>query len=526
MIYDKMVRLIKKQNMKRKIYFIALSLCTIFFTGCEDFLTDKPESVLGQVDFYTTPIRINQGIIGCYAGLANIQKDEWMYTELRSDNTCQNQTGSSDTHRITQSDIDFFRISSSLPDLRDFWYKFFQNISNINAVLPSVADNTYVSNENLRAQYEGELLFLRGYHYYNLVNLFGDMFKITKVIGPNEAKKIPRSPVLEIYNDIIIPDLKKAANKLPSTYPDTELGRATKWAAKGILAKAYMMLGGSDNLKLAKKELEDILTLSPHDLLTGTGAYANIFSTTNEMNKEIIFAVRYKGGSSGIGSPFWSTFAPLGSGNQFLKVGNPLGYNSPTYELMNLFNANPNDQRIDACFKVWRKSSTVSVPYISKYIDPSISKPQQGENDWIVLRYADIKLLYAEILAQDGNFASAHLPLNEVRERAGLTGIGPFNSEEEALDAVYAERRLELAFENHRWFDLLRIAKSYNNPDKPMKILRKHTFETDWDILYSKFNPIQPPEVRFFIKERLLLPIPQAERDSNNELEIPQNPSY
>jgi len=341
-----------------------------------------------------------------------------------------------------------------------------------------------------------------------------------------KQKKIPRSPVSEIYSEIIIPDLKKAAEELPSSYSAADLGRATKWAAKGILAKAYMMLGGSDNLKLAKKELEDILTLSPHDLLTGTGAYANIFSITNEMNKEIIFAVRYKGGSSGIGSPFWGTFAPLGSANQFLKVGTPLGYNNPTYELMNLFNVNPNDTRKDACFRVWNKSSTVAIPYISKYMDASMTQPLQGENDWIILRFADIKLLYAEILAQDGNFANAHIPLNDVRVRAGLDGVDPFGSDVEALDAVYAERRLELAFENQRWFDLLRMVKSYNDPDKPMKILKKHTFETDWDILYSKYNPMQPPEERFYIKERLLLPIPQAEIDTNNEMVIPQNPSY
>jgi hypothetical protein len=152
--------------MKNKIFITAILLCGFFFTGCEDFLTDKPESVLTQVDFYTTPTRINQGVIGCYAGLANIQKDEWMYTELRSDNSCQSETGSSATIRIDQTDIASFRLSPSLPALRDYWYKIFQNISNINAVLPSVKDNSYVSNESLRAQYEVNFVF-ESYHYYH-----------------------------------------------------------------------------------------------------------------------------------------------------------------------------------------------------------------------------------------------------------------------------------------------------------------------------------------------------------------------
>jgi hypothetical protein len=161
----------------------------------------------------------------------------------------------------------------------------------------------------------------------------------------------------------------------------------------------------------------------------------------------------------------------------FLKIGTPLGYNNPTYELMNLFNANPNDTRKDACFRVWKKSSTVSVPYISKYIDASMTQPLQGENDWIILRFSDIKLLYAEILAQDGNFANAHNPLNDVRDRAGLDGMGLLGQKKKLWFGL-CRKALELAFENQRWFDLLRMAKSYDNRTKPMEILRKHTFET------------------------------------------------
>jgi hypothetical protein len=104
--------------------------------------------------------------------------------------------------------------------------------------------------------------------------------------------------------------------------------------------------------------------------------------------------------------------------------------------------------------------------------------------------------------------------------------IGPFNSKEAALDSVYAERRLELAFENQRWFDLLRMAKSYNNPNKPVEILYKHVFVTDWAALYSKYTQIPLPREDLFKKERLLLPIPQNEIDTNNEIEIIQNESY
>jgi hypothetical protein len=506
--------------------FLVISVVS-GLSGCKDFLDDSPESVLTQVDFYTTPDRINQGILGCYAGMASIMQNEWSFSEMRTDNACVTSTGTSQTLRVDLCDMKFFRTSPSLPMLKTYWYKTFQNISNVNAVLPSVATNAYVTVESQRAQYEAELLFIRAYHYYNLVTLFGDMFKVTAVIGPNEAKKLPRSPVSEIYNEIIIPDLIKAASQAPPSYPAGESGRITKWAAKSLLAKVYMMIGGADNIATAKILLQEVLNSSPHGLLTGTGAYAKVFDITNEMNNEIIFAIRYKGGSLGIGSSFWGSFAPEGSANLFLKVGTPAGNNNPTNELMNRFKADAKDNRTDACFKVWVKSSTALIPYVSKYMDATMTQANQSENDWIVIRYADIVLLYAEILAQDGNQGIAHIEVNKIRSRAGLDPITiPFASKEVALDSVYNERRLELAFENQRWYDLLRMGKSYNNPDKAIEVLKKHTFVTDWDVLYSLYNPILPPEERFFVKERLLFPIPQSEIDANNEIVIPQNPGY
>jgi len=512
--------------MKKILYLIGLLTAVTVFTACEDFLTEKPESVLTQVDFYTTPVRINQGVLGCYAGLANTVKNEWVFTELRSDNACQDVASSSNTLRIDQTDVSVFRTSPSLPLLLDYWYVVFQNISNVNSVLPSLKDNTFITIEAQRAQYEAELLFIRALHYYNLVTFFGDMFKVTKVIGPNEAKRIPRSPVNEIYDDIIIPDLIKAAERAPSTYPTAELGRVTKWAAKALLAKVYMMRGGADNIALAKTQLEEILTASPHRLLTGAGAFESIFSTNNEMNAEVIFAVRFKGGPLGVGSPFWSSFAPTGSGNNFLKVGTPLGYNAPTFEIRSVFEASAGDTRKDVSYRIWNRSATSQVPYIFKFNDPAISQANQNENDWILLRYADVVLLYAEVLAQDGNHGNAHTFVNQIRNRAGVTPVDAYASKTAALDGVYAERRLEFAFENQRWFDLLRMNKSYNDPMKAVNIMKKHVFENDWEALYSRYNPIQPPEERFFIPARLILPIPQSELDTNNEMDIVQNDDY
>lgn len=517
--------------MKNKIGIILAFLAVISFSACEDLITDNRESKLPQENYYTNKDRINSGIMGCYAGMANIMNSEWKFTENRSDNSCVYSTGTGGGERVDLCEMKFFRTSPSLDLLHNYWYGYFQNIMNINAILPTVKEGqTIVPVESDRAQYEGELLFMRGFHYFHLVSLWGDMFKITKVFTvPDEAKTYTRRPVAEIYNDLIIPDLTKAAAELPSSYPK-DLGRITKWAAKGMLAKVYMAIGGSANLALAKGLIEEVMAAPNIGLLTDKGtslsAFANIFNTSNEMNKEIIFAVRYKGGTYGIGSPFWGTFAPEGSTSIFLKVGTPVGNNNPTPELMSFFKTFPLDTRIDGTFRTWLKGTT-PVPYISKFMDDNMSQALQGENDWIVLRYADIQLLHAEILAQGVNPDNARADINAIRTRAGVATYNtPFGSKIEALDAVYNERRLELAFEDQRWFDLLRMNISYGDPDKAISILYNAVFVTDWTALYKNYYPIIPPTPNFFKTQRLLLPIPQQEIDTNNDIVIPQNADY
>lgn len=511
--------------MRYSILITGSILAMLSFTACEDFLNDEPESVLGQANFFTTPVRINQGVLGCYSGMKPILNDEWMLTELRSDNSCVSAATSSSTRRTELTNIAHFALLPSEVAIQDYWYNTFQNISNINAVLPSVVDNSYVSLEEDRAQFEAELRFMRAYHYFTLVNLFGDMFKVTTVIGPVEAKGVVRSPVSEIYNEIIIPDLKIAAENAPESYSGDDRGRVTKWAATALLAKAYVQMGGAENLALAKPLLEDVINEGSLGLAMN---YADLFDPTKEMSadvsREVLFLVRYKGGSTSNGSPFWGYFAPQYS--DLLAAGSPDGDNNPTFEFMDFYEGDTVDTRAPASFELFFRSSTRFAAYTTKYMDMNIKTKESGENDWIVLRYADVKLLYAEVLAQDGGFADAHLQVNDIRRRAGKAEASPFTSPTMALDSVYHERQLELAFENHRWFDLLRMNQSYSDPNKAMDILKEHTFVTDWTILYSTFDPLPVPNEANYVNDRLLLPIPQYEIDANTEMKIPQNPGY
>lgn len=506
--------------MRHNIFIISLLSIALLFTGCEDLLTDEPESVLTSVDFYTTPERIEAGVIGCYVGMKRIMNDEWQFTEMRSDNTCVAQVNSGSDTRVRLANYAHFSVLPSEQYILDYWYNSFQNIATVNTVLPSVQDNSYIKIEEDRAAYDAELRFIRAYHYLNLVRLFGDMFEVTEVIGPKEALKIPRSPVNDVYNNIIIPDLMIAAEHARS---QADAGRVTKWAALGLLAKAHMHMGGAENLALAKSNLEEFVIekSSPHSLLD---TVPDIFDISNEMNPEIIFAIRY-GGVTGNGSPFFEFFAPSGTRDVFpIGSSGGDGDNNPSFELISQFEEDPNDSR-NQFFDIYSRS--YDAPYILKYVDKGMTNYSSAENDWIVLRYADIVLLYAEILAQDGNHADAHNYVNEIRERAGKALVAnPFTSKEMALDSVYQERRLELAFENHRWFDLLRMNQSYNDPDKAMDILKEHTFVSDWNLLYGLYSKIPLPVQSNYNNDRLLLPIPQDEIDGSTELDIQQNPGY
>ncbi|MFC2129298.1 RagB/SusD family nutrient uptake outer membrane protein [Bacteroidota bacterium] len=505
--------------MRHKIFIISILSVAFMFTGCEDFLTDEPESVLTSIDFYTTPERIEVGVIGCYAGMKRIVNDEWQLTEIRSDNTCVAQVNSGSDTRVRLANYAHFTILPSEQSILDYWFNTFQNIATVNTILPSVQDDSYIKIEEDRAAYDAELRFIRAYHYFNLVNLFGDMFEITDLIGPNDALSIPRSPVADVYNNIIIPDLMIAAENAPSI---ADAGRITKWAAKGMLAKAYMQMGGTENLALAKSILGEFVIdkSSPHGLLD---TVPDIFDISNEMNEEIIFAIRYAG-VTGNGSPFFEYFAPSGTTDVFpIGSGGGDGDNNPSFELIRKFEQDPDDSR-NQFIDIFSRS--YDAPYLLKYVDYGMTNYSSAENDWIVLRYADIILLYAEILAQDGNHADAHIYVNEIRARAGKTLVAdPFTSKEEALDFVYLERRLELAFENQRWFDLLRMNQSYNDPNKAMDILKSHTFGVDWFFLYGLYSKIPLPVEANYNNDRLLLPIPQDEIDGS-ELDIQQNPGY
>ena len=415
-----------------------------------------------------------------------------------------------------------------------FWLTTYNHIRNANVLLQKLGVVYDVASGNInfenitipiidkdRRQLAGEALFLRAHSYFNLVRLFGGVFLVHTPITPEQAKTMNRSSVADIYK-LIEGDLKAAASNMSTAkfnqIPAADLGRATSWAAKALLGKVYLTMNRKAD---AITVLQDVRTNSGHALLTGGGAYANVFSTTNEVNTEIIFAIRFKSGGLGLGSLLSNLFGPLSSGSAVI-AGDGDGLNYPSNDLDTVSNG---DARKATLIGVYG-TGTAAKLYVKKYIPPQPSVNDDTENDWPVIRYADVLLMLAE--AQGFSQPSIDL-MNQVRTRAGVVAIpnGTIATIAQFEQALSTERRIEFAFENQRWFDLVRFNSTMTTitAEQTMKDHFSREYFNHYR-LYTAPTPTLAQLHGWVTKEHLLLPIPQREIDTNTQLVIPQNPGY
>lgn len=523
--------------MKNYFHIITGLLLAGILSSCNKIIDLKPESNVDVENFYMNYEEVKVALTGCYNGLQKPLETEWMMTELRSDITKQGATGSTAVPNIELNDLNTYLQNSGHSQVYNYWFYTYKNIRSANYVLRSLGitynngqitqgEGTAQMEDDRRKQLAGEALFIRAYHYFNLVRLYGGVFLLTDPKTPAELKQINRSTVEDCYK-LIAADLEAAKNFLPrknySQLAQEDLGRATIWAAETLLAKVYLTINRkADALVL----LEDVITASGHDLLP---SYADVFAINNEMNKEIIFAVRYKAGGLGLGNYMANSFAALNSGSAIVN-GNGSGLNYPTANLESKYivpATGAADKRRDVTIGKYNGN-----PYMKKYTSPVMIK-NDAENDFPVLRFADVLLMKAEAL---GYSQPAVDIINRIRSRSGAVdypGAGNFNAvfylypdagAEAITDATFLtklldERRLELAFENHRLFDLYRTEQ--------FDAVMSNYYTVEYDTHYKKFKPAIPlDDLKNNIKIRTLLPIPQRELDSNNQIAITQNQGY
>ena len=319
----------------------------------------------------------------------------------------------------------FDRFNSDLVDMEDqffgpFYTALYKSILSANNVIDNSTDPTHV----------GEAKFLRALSYFKLVRVFGD---VTVNLSPSpsttDASILARQPANNVYNDVIIPDLNDAISSLSNNASN---GRASRIAAQALLGKVYVHMGDFQN---AESHLAAVVNGAAGAGISLMSNFADIFVT--DLNSEVIFATQI---SSSVPdeygfSEFWSW-----SGGLDTKSLEPLDS-----DLIAAFDASPGDLRR----AVTINENTMASPKF----------PQSGgpDFDWIEIRLADVILLYAEALNENSNTSAAITQLNRIRTRAGLAGT-PASTQAQLRQAIQDERRLELAFEGHRWFDLTRTS--------------------------------------------------------------------
>lgn len=434
---------------KNIIYKIGLLFLALSFGACkEELLNPIPESILTTANAFNSAKDLNLAVLGIYSNYqARIQND-YELMEAPSDN----MYGYYFALSPGMAEIALLDVSPENPKLNSFWKVTYNGIFRANTVLANIDRPTDYATSK-KDQYIGEAKFMRALFYFDLVKIFGGVPAITTVVTEKESRGIKRASEAEIYT-LIIKDLEDAVSALPQPTA-IESGRASKAVAIALLAKVHVY---RKNWPAAKSLLEQLFTSYNYRLVMN---YGDLFKVETESNSEVIFSIPYVSGTNGHGLTY--AFAPLEGIYQTINNGSRVC--RPTWDLHQAFESG--DTRFNVTiaeeyrtFASKPTDPTIWFPYFSKWVVPVQISTSSGL-DIPVLRLADMILLYAEVLYNLNQPQEALNQINKVRERAfgnishnyKLVDIATNNA---FLDKLLLERRLELAVENNRWFDLVR----------------------------------------------------------------------
>jgi hypothetical protein len=437
----------------KNLYKISFFLCFLAVTSCKKDFLDLSDPTTKTADkFYQTEDQIVQAVSGAYSSLQDHVNSQYIFAEMSSDNTTI-QLDPSDRGQTDRAEaFEFWNVTATNANIADMYNQSYNALYNINFALSKI-DGVAAISPQKKVQYKGELEFMRAYYYFNLVRYFGPVVLVTQPLATSsDAFKTARSPEADVYAQII-KDLTDAAANLPakSEYNAADVGRASKGSALGLLGKVYLT---TKDYAKAQSTLMQILPLG-YSLVPN---YASVFDTNNKNNSESLFEVQYQGGNNlGEWSSFLYAFAPRNSAGAVtgFPTSRPQGWNIPTRNIISEFEAN--DKRKAVALKEGYTNSDgvfVAIPFVNKYNHPHTIEGRTDDN-WPVLRYADVLLMLAEAINEQGGPGNAYQYINQVRTRAGLAALSGLG-QESFRAAIRHERRVELAFENDRWFDLKR----------------------------------------------------------------------
>jgi AraC-like DNA-binding protein len=477
------------KNIIKQTKIIAVFFILFGIMSCEDdFLSPVPSSVITEAGFYATEAQVQSAVVNMYDGIQGINDTrsdsnhaiqiEYYVTEMRSDNT-RSKSGEGDA-----GEFDLFTLRSTNGFVADYYRSFYNVIFRANTVL----ENLEAVSDAKKAKIEAEAKFVRAYSYFNMVRLFGEIPLIDKVIAPSDKEtQFMRVATDKIY-ELIVSDFDFAVKNLENGTKRT----ASKAAAQGLLAKVYLTQGEYTKAQLLVEEVMELnYVIEPN--------FNDVFY--DETNKEVIFSIGFET-SSALDSQNFSA--------EFLNgVGRTVGVNYVTADAVAALEVLGGDRTI-VSYRNDRIQTTQN--QVAKFLPDGRdggangktfigSDPRLAGNDWIVLRYSDILLMHVEAIlgtSDETSVSAAIASFQQIRNRAGLATPVTNITKQELLD----ERRVELAFENHRLFDLIRFGKA-------QEVLSTFSAATGGS----------------FSSTDLLLPIPQYEINLSNGL-LSQNAGY
>ncbi len=546
------------KTMNRIFRVSALGMLVASMTACVDYLTAPSPAVDTVEDFFSSGQSCINNINSDYVPLqweySTTYCPEWFIGDIVSDDALKGGQNLNDMSNAY--DMENWKTISNNDLLNDIYRANFLGVGRCNLSLrniPNVGTDSLM-NQSLKNRLLGEAYFLRAMYYFRLVRIFGGVPLVLDVVDGTDGWLVERASVDDVFKAIIA-DLEQANEYLwvRSKYDAADLGRATKGAAQAMLLKTYLYMAGDywnkqvsmsadDCYKKAKAWGDSIIASGEYNLIAD---YADLFTLAGENGVESVFEVQYMeeatsdyGADAGGFGATRGTFSVILTRSRSSLLGGGWGFNKPTQNLYDEYEEG--DKRRDATI-LTPLDSLIEVPneeiYLgSRYVSrkralyknetgtdfENLGHATRGEINNTIIRYADVLLMHAEAALGMGDDATAQADLNEIRTARSMPLYPGYKFSVNGVEiasptlqqAIRHERRVELAMEGHRWFDIVRWNGLDGNGVKAHMDAYKATETT----------AAQGQMAAFVEGKHEIFPIPQKQRELNPSLT--QNPNY
>mgnify|MGYP000384715564 CR=1 FL=1 len=473
---------------------LYLILFSIFITACS--LEEDPPSNLAPTNFYQSSsdaVAAVNAVYDAFNQIGDQSRNLIIMGDIPSDDANPLPINAD------RVQIGAFSTAPTNGIVLQTWQVIYQGINRSNAAIDRIPN--IAMDGKLQARLVAEAKFMRAVYYFYLVRWYGGVpLMLSETTSLEAGKDIARASVPEVYAQII-KDLTEAESALPEIYTGADLGRATAGAAKAMLAKVYLT---TKDFTKARDKAQEVITNAAKYKYGLFDKYIDVFAVGNKNGKESVFEIQFVAGGVGQGNGMITYFAIENSP----VTGRGFGSFFPTVELYNSYA--PGDKRKELYINSYVNSAGQTVTtyqHFNKYVDPAAKAFPEGNNNFPIIRYADVLMMFAEAENEvAGPTASAIEFVNQIRRRAfGFPLTMPSTADlasgipkDEFRTKIYEEIRWEFVAEGHRWFDLVRTGRlvSVLQAKGKTNVAEKHN----------------------------LFPIPQRERDLNPKLE--QNPGY